>query len=72
MGKNFESIADQSNRYTDESSNSIKFPGAYKENIKVLALMRDGIEWRVSEIYAVREAKLFLEDPSADILLYDD
>jgi hypothetical protein len=29
--------------------------------------MRDGLEWRVSEIYAVREAKLFLEDDSADI-----
>ena len=77
MGKNFESIADQSNRYADETAQSIKFPGAYKENIKVLALMRDGIEWRVSEIYSVREAKLFHEEDNANSdnqshILYDD
>ena len=77
MGKNFESIADQSNRYADEQAQSIKYPGAYKENIKVLALMRDGIEWRVSEIYSVREAKLFNEEDIADSdntghILYDD
>lgn len=42
--------------------------------------MRDGIEWRVSEIYAVREAKLFNEECISDIAesdesahtLYDD
>ena len=72
MGKNFESIADQSNRYADEAAQSIKHPGAYKENIKVLALMRDGIEWRVSEIYAVREAKLFNEECISDIAESDD
>ena len=74
MGKNFESIADQSNRYADETAQSIKFPGAYKENIKVLALMRDGIEWRVSEIYSVREAKLFHEEEDSDQshILYED
>lgn len=38
--------------------------------------MRDGIEWRVSEIYAVREAKLFNEEDVTDSdhnnILYDD
>ena len=37
--------------------------------------MRDGIEWRVSEIYAVREAKLFNEEDSSESdqnnVLYD-
>ena len=55
MGKNFESVADQSNRYIERDS-SLKFPGAYKEGTKVLALMRDNIEWKIAEILSIREA----------------
>ena len=54
MGKNFESVADQSNRYLE--NNGHKYPGAYKEGTKILGLMRDNIEWRLAEIYAIRPA----------------
>ena len=74
MGKNFESVVDQSNRYLEEPST--KYPGAYKEGIKVLALMRDNIEWRLAEIYAIRPAKFFAEqicnDSEEDYPLNDD
>jgi hypothetical protein len=78
MGKNFESIADKSNRYNEDeaASEENKYPGAYKEGTKVLALMRDNMSWKVAEIYAVREAKFFNEmvneDDIVDNQIYDD
>jgi len=39
----------------------INFPGAYKVSTKILALMANGQDWKVAEIYAVRHAKLFEE-----------
>lgn len=39
----------------------INFPGGYKVGTKILALMANGEDWKVAEIYAVRHAKLFEE-----------
>lgn len=36
-----------------------EFPGAYKENTKVLALMRDGKSYKLAEIYKVKKADFF-------------
>lgn len=40
----------------------INFPGGYKVGTKILALMANGEDWKVAEIYAVRHAKLFDEN----------
>ena len=41
-----------------------------------MCLMRDNIEWRIAEIYAIREAKFFAEqvcdEDEEDYTLYDD
>lgn len=72
MGKNG-NYAYQASRYKDDDEN---FPGAYKEDSKVLGLMRDNIEWRVAEIYKVRKALFFQEqveeDQAEEIALFDD
>ena len=60
MGKCLQEVADNSKRYDDTDEE--KFPGAYKEGTKVLALMRDSKTWLVSEIYSVRNALFFPED----------
>ena len=56
-----EAIADQSTRYKDEG-HDVKYPGAYKTGTEVLALMRDNVEWKLAEIYDIREAKFFKEE----------
>ena len=62
-GKNLEKYADDSNRY-EEANMAVRqnvdvpqYPGAYKVNTKVLALMRDGKTWQLAEIYKVKQAK---------------
>lgn len=57
MGKNG-NYAYQATRYKDDDKD---FPGAYKSDSKILALMRDNKEWRVGEIYKVRKALFFQE-----------
>ena len=62
-GKNISDVVDWQYRYNeDHNDTKITFPGAYKKDQKVLALMRDNIEWRLAEIYDVREAKFFNEE----------
>jgi len=61
LGKMLESIADQSIRYQDNSTEATKFPGAYKTGTEVLGLMRNNIDWVLAEIYDIREAKFFKE-----------
>ena len=42
----------------------------------MLALMRDNVEWKLAEIYEVREAKFFKEEVHEEVFedknLYDD
>lgn len=64
MGKCLRDVADNSKRYNDTSDE--KFPGAYKEGTKVIALMRDCKTWVVSEIYSVRMAQFFDEEIGTD------
>ena len=71
-----ESIADQSKRYKDTSEDKSGLPGAYKKGTDILALMRDNIEWRLAEIYDIREAKFFKEEVNESDIddkdLYDE
>jgi hypothetical protein len=55
MGKNG-NYAYQASRYKDDDKD---FPGAFKADSKVLALMRDNMNWNVAEIYKVRKALFF-------------
>jgi hypothetical protein len=71
MGKNG-NYAYQASRYKDDDKD---FPGAYKSDSKVLALMRDNIEWRVAEIYKVRKALFFQENVDIqgnELEIFDD
>ena len=61
-GKNLEKFANTQNRYEEKAKSgqeAIEFPGAYKENTNVLALMRDGKTWKLAEIYKVKKATFF-------------
>ena len=53
-------MVENSARYKDNTSGE-KHPGAYKQGIKILGLMRDLQTWKLSEILAVWRAKLFSE-----------
>ena len=53
-------MAEKSARF-DEGPSISEFPGAYRTNSKIMALMRDNETWKVAEIYAVRKSKLFEE-----------
>ena len=76
LGKKMENIVDLCERYPEDNADKLKYPGAYKEGTFVLALMRDNIEWKLAEIYEIREAKFFKEEVNEaseeDKTLYDD
>ncbi len=65
-GKNVQCLADQQKRYDEIKTSKIEFPGAYKVDTKVLALMRDNKTWKLAEIYQIRKAKLFNQDIQGD------
>lgn len=59
MGKDIGGYAQMQRRYPETDQG--KFPGAYKPNQNVLALMADGESWWLAEIYEVRLSKYFDE-----------
>jgi hypothetical protein len=66
LGKMLDTYVDLNLRYSDKdatasNNEATKFPGAYKNGIEVLGLMRDNQTWKIAEILDIREAKFFKE-----------
>ena len=59
MGKDIGGIAQMQRRYAETDPG--EFPGAYKKDQNVLALMADGETWWIAQIYQVRHSKYFEE-----------
>jgi hypothetical protein len=62
-GKHFETVAD--NKMKQEQLEDARFPHAVKKGTKVLAVMRNGTEYKLAEILDVRKAKNPNEDEFA-------